>query len=136
MTTDMHRLTLVEEDSQRRRLSRRARSVIAHVLLISASILMLYPLLWLLAASLRPENEIFSSPSIIPSEISFDAFVRGWNGVRVSFSVFFMNSFVIAILAVVGNLITCSLAAYAFARLEFFGRKFWFAMMLMTLMLS
>jgi multiple sugar transport system permease protein len=64
-----------------------------------------------------------------------DAFVRGWNGVRVSFSVFFLNSFVIAILAVAGNLITCSLAAFAFARLEFAGRRFWFAMMLMTLML-
>src|SRR5690606_3881792 len=114
---------------------RRLRSVIAHGLLIGASILMLYPLLWLLAASVRPANEIFSSPSIIPSEISFDAFVRGWHGVRVSFSVFFLNSFVIAILAVAGNLITCSLAAYAFARLQFAGRKFWFAMMLMTLML-
>ena len=56
MTTDVHRLTVVEEDSQRRRLSRRARSVIAHVLLISASILMLYPLLWLLAA-FRPTRD-------------------------------------------------------------------------------
>jgi multiple sugar transport system permease protein len=135
MTTDVHRLTVVEEQSQGRIAWRRVRSVAAHVLLIGASILMLYPLLWLLAASVRPQQEIFSSPSIIPSEISFDAFVRGWNGVRVSFSVFFANSFVIAILAVVGNLITCSLAAYSFARLEFFGRKFWFALMLMTLML-
>ena len=135
MTTDVHRLTVVEDQSGNKRAWRRVRSVVAHVLLIAASILMLYPLLWMLAASVRPENEIFSSPSIIPSEISFDAFVRGMQGVRVHFSVFFINSFVIAILAVVGNLITCSLAAYAFARLEFFGRKFWFAMMLMTLML-
>jgi multiple sugar transport system permease protein len=135
MTTDVHRLTVVEDQSQSKIAWRRIRSVVAHVLLISASVLMLYPLLWMLAASVRPENEIFSSPSIFPSEISFDAFVRGWQGVRVSFSVFFMNSFVIAILAVAGNLITCSLAAYAFARLEFAGRKFWFAMMLMTLML-
>ncbi|MGV3490428.1 MAG: carbohydrate ABC transporter permease [Devosia sp.] len=96
---------------------------------------MLYPLLWMLAASVRPESEIFSSASIIPSSISFDAFVRGWEGVRISFSVFFFNSFVIAILAVIGNLMTCSLAAYAFARLQFAGRRFWFAMMLMTLML-
>jgi multiple sugar transport system permease protein len=135
MTTEVHRLTVVEDQSQSKLLWRRIRSVVAHVLLISASILMLYPLLWMLAAAVRPENEIFSSPSIIPSEISFDAFVRGWNGVRISFSVFFANSFVIAILAVAGNLITCSLAAYAFARLQFAGRNFWFAMMLMTLML-
>jgi multiple sugar transport system permease protein len=135
MTTDVHRLTLVEGRSQNSHVWKRVRSIVIHTLLIGASILMLYPLLWMLAASVRPQNEIFTSPSIIPSEISFDAFVRGWNGVRISFSVFFANSFVIAILAVTGNLITCSLAAYAFARLEFAGRKFWFAMMLMTLML-
>ena len=135
MTTDVHRLTVVTEERPNSIVWRRVRSVAAHTLLIGASILMLYPLLWMLAASVRPQDEIFTSPSIIPSEISFDAFVRGWQGVRVSFSVFFFNSFVIAILAVVGNLITCSLAAYSFARLQFAGRKFWFAMMLMTLML-
>src|SRR5690606_12221396 len=63
------------------------------------------------------------------------SFVRGWNGLRVSFGTFFLNSFAISILAVFGNLLTCSLAAYAFARLRFGGRTFWFAMMLMTLML-
>ena len=135
MTTEVQRLTVVEDQSQSKLMWRRVRSIGAHVLLIGASILMLYPLLWMLAASVRPQSEIFSSSSIIPSEISFDAFVRGWEGVRISFSVFFTNSFVIALLAVAGNLITCSLAAYAFARLEFAGRKFWFAMMLMTLML-
>jgi multiple sugar transport system permease protein len=135
MTTDLHRLTVVEEQSQGRIAWRRIRSLLAHVLLVGASILMLYPLLWMLAASVRPEAEIFSSPSIFPSEISFDSFLRGWEGVRISFSVFFANSFVIAILAVTGNLITCSLAAFAFARLKFAGRNFWFAMMLMTLML-
>jgi multiple sugar transport system permease protein len=135
MTSEVHRLTVVEEERPHAAGWRRIRSIIAHVLLIGASILMLYPLLWLLSASVRPENEIFSSASIFPSEISLDAFVRGWNGVRISFGVFFLNSFVIAILAVVGNLITCSLAAYAFARLNFGGRRFWFAMMLMTLML-
>jgi multiple sugar transport system permease protein len=135
MTTDVHQLTIVEEQSASRVLWRRIRSVVAHVLLIGASILMLYPLLWMLAASVRPESEIFSSTSLWPSEWNFDSYIRGWNGLRVGFDVFFINSFVIAILAVIGNLMTCSLAAYAFARLEFAGRKFWFAMMLMTLML-
>jgi len=115
--------------------SRRVRSIISHVLLIGASIVMLYPLLWMLSASVRPENEIFSSPGLWPSEWSLDSYFRGWNGLRVSFGAFFINSFVIAGLCVIGNLITCSLAAYAFARLKFGGRNFWFAMMLMTLML-
>ena len=135
MTTEVHRLTVVEGDDASRARRKRIWSIVAHVLLIGASILMLYPLLWMLAASVRPENEIFSSPSIIPSEISIEPYLRGWDGLRVSFGVFFVNSFMIAFLAVVGNLITCSLAAYAFARLKFGGRSFWFALMLMTLML-
>jgi len=110
-------------------------SVLSHAALLAASILMLYPLLWMLSASFRPETEIFTSASIWPSEWSIDAYFRGWNGLRVSFSVFFTNSFVIAFLAVAGNVLACSLAAYAFARLEFKGRRFWFALMLMTLML-
>lgn len=135
MTTDVHRLEVVVENNRGKRLGRRVRSLVAHVLLISASILMLYPLLWMLASSVRPENEIFTSASLWPSEWSLDAYVRGWNGLRVSFSTFFLNSFVIAFLAVAGNLMTCSLAAFAFARLQFGGRNFWFALMLMTLML-
>jgi ABC-type sugar transport system, permease component len=114
---------------------RKILSVLAHAGLIGMSILMLYPLLWMLAASFRPENEIFTSASIWPSEWSIDSYIRGWNGLRVSFSVFFTNSFIISILSVCGNVLACSLAAFAFARLEFRGRKFWFAMMLMTLML-
>lgn len=114
---------------------KRLTSVLSHAALLAASILMLYPLLWMLSASVRPETEIFTSASLWPSEWSLDAYVRGWNGLRVSFSVFFTNSFVIAFLAVIGNVMACSLAAYAFARLEFRGRRLWFALMLMTLML-
>jgi multiple sugar transport system permease protein len=114
---------------------KRLMSVISHGLLISASILMLYPLLWMLSASFRPENEIFTSASIWPSEWSIDSYFRGWNGLRTSFGVFFTNSFIISILSVMGNVFACSLAAYAFARLQFRGRNLWFALMLMTLML-
>ncbi|WP_244606588.1 carbohydrate ABC transporter permease [Arsenicitalea aurantiaca] len=96
---------------------------------------MLYPLIWMLAASVRPQTEIFQSGSIIPSAIDFSSYVRGWFGLRISFGTFFWNSFVIATLSIVGNLIACSLAAFAFARLDFAGRRFWFALMLGTLML-
>ena len=58
MTTDARPLEVV--DGSGGGVSRRLRSLRAHVLLIGASILMLYPLLWMLAASVRPENEIFS----------------------------------------------------------------------------
>ena len=136
MTTDVHRLTVVTgEEGVGQRVRRRIFGLATHVLLIATSIVMLYPLLWLLAASFRPENEIFGSASIWPSEWSIDSYIRGWNGLRVSFGVFFVNSFVISILSVIGNLIACSLAAFAFTRLRFRGRNLWFALMLGTLML-
>jgi len=114
---------------------KRALSIAAHIVLIGASIIMLYPLLWMLSGSVRPENEIFTAGSLWPSSFSIDAYFRGWNGLRVGFGTFFMNSLIVSSLSIIGNLITCSLAAFAFARLEFKGRKFWFAMMLGTLML-
>ncbi|GHA23880.1 ABC transporter permease [Devosia pacifica] len=133
MTTEAHNLTVVGTESSKSR--RRIISIVSHVILVGASILMLYPLLWMLASTFRPENEIFTSSSLWPSSFSIDSYIRGWNGLRVSFGTFFLNSFIISIVSVIGNVFACSLAAYAFARLEFRGRKFWFALMLMTLML-
>ncbi len=134
VTSAAPRLTVVTETSPAKLWRKRVLSVLAHVALIGASILMLYPLLWMLSASFRPENEIFSG-TLIPSVWSIDSYFRGWDGLRVSFGRFFMNSLVISVLSVTGNLIACSMAAFAFARLKFKGRGFWFAMMLMTLML-
>lgn len=103
--------------------------------LMAVSFVMLYPLLWMVSASFKPENEIFTTTSLIPETFTTDAYVRGWNGLSVSFGWMFFNSAVIAVLAVVGNLLSCSMAAYAFTRLQFKGRGFWFALMLGTMML-
>src|SRR3990170_5489780 len=90
-------------------------SLLRHALLCAASFVMLYPLLWMLASSLKPESEIFHSMSLWPSQIDLGSYVRGWFGLRYSFGTFFMNSAVIAVLAVIGNVLSCSLAAFAFA---------------------
>ena len=130
MTTEV-RAAMPPEDRKRHP----AASLVIHVLLVGASILMLYPLIWMLSASFRPDSEIFGSASLLPSEFTLDGYIRGWFGLGVPFGQFFWNSFVISVLSVVGNLAACSLAAFAFARLEFDGKKFWFALMLGTLML-
>ncbi len=127
MTTD----SIAQPKTSRRRLI----SIALHAVLIVTSLLMIYPLLWMLSASLRPENEIFSSPSIWPSAMSMDSYIRGWNAMRISFGQFAWNSLVIALFCVVGNLAACSVTAFVFARLKFPGRGFWFAIMLGTLML-
>lgn len=129
-------LTVVTGASTPARIWRkRLTSVVAHLLLIGASILMLYPLLWMLSASFRPENEIFAGGSLIPSSVSLHGYVSGWFGLSRSFDTFFLNSLTISLLCVLGNLAACSLTAFAFARLEFKGKTFWFALMLGTLML-
>ncbi len=108
---------------------------LAYAALLAMSFVMLYPLLWMISSSFKPENQIFSTGSLIPQDFTLDAYRRGWNGLSVSFGWMFLNSAVVSVLAVVGNLISCSMAAYAFTRLQFKGRKFWFALMLGTMML-
>ena len=78
---------------------------------------------------------IFSDPTGLPTALDLSSYVEGWTALRVSFTTFYLNSFLIAALAVVGNLMACSLTAYAFARLQFRFRRIWFALMLGTLML-
>ena len=137
MTTDVHRADRRRPAQTRRRIAwRRVRSVVAHVAAdrrldpdaLSAAVDARRP---------RSGRRTRSSPasSLIPSAVSLDGYFRGWNGLRVSFGTFFLNSFIISMLCVAGNLAACSLAAFAFARLEFKGRNFWFALMLGTLML-
>jgi multiple sugar transport system permease protein len=111
------------------------RSLAYHAVLCIASLAMLYPLLWMLASSFKPEDEIFGNASLWPTSFSLESYWRGWSGLQVSFGRFFLNSLIISVLSVIGNVLSCSLAAYAVARLRFRGRGFWFALMLGTLML-
>ena len=115
--------------------NRGGRTLLYHVVLCLASIAMLYPLLWMLASSFKPDSDIFGDASLWPRHFSLAAYWRGWSGLQVTFGQFFLNSLVVSLCSVVGNVMSCSLAAYAFARLKFRGQKFWFALMLGTLML-
>lgn len=111
-------------------------AVCRHVFLIIVLFAMLYPILWMLAASFRPNNEIFTSIGLFSKNYTLSNYTEGWTGGgSLSFSRYFINSFVIAILSVIGNLLACSLAAYAFARLEFPLKKVCFALLLGTLLL-
>lgn len=109
--------------------------ILKHLFLISVSVVMLYPLLWLLASSLKPENDIFGSLTLWPTEFQWHNYIDGWYGLPESFTTFYINSAIVTFFSVIGNLISCSFAAYAFARLQFTGRTFLFALMMMTLMI-
>lgn len=119
---------------QKARRAKRA-AILKHVFLIATSFIMVYPLIWMFASSLKPDNQIFGNLGLWPSEFQWQNYWQGWNALPVSFTTFFWNSTVVTVLSVIGNVISCSFAAYAFARLEFTGKNIWFALMMMTLMI-
>jgi multiple sugar transport system permease protein len=112
------------------------RHTATHIVIIVIGLIMLYPVVWMIISSFKPNNMIFSDPGLIPKEVTLENYVSGWKGYAgTTFGKFFLNSFLLCIGAVVGNLASCTLAAYAFGRLKFAGRNFWFALMMITLML-
>ena len=114
--------------------SRRSR-FIRHVLLCAVGVVMAYPLLWMISSSVKPSRTVFTNLSLWPAAWDFSNYASGWTALREPFGVYLMNSFIIVTLSIVGNLFSCSLAAYGFARLKFTGRKLFFALMLGTMML-
>ncbi len=103
--------------------------------MIVASVVMIYPLLWLVVSSLRPSEEIFRNPSIWPLSFDISNYVNGWTALQSPFGTYLVNSAIVTIGCVIGNLFSCALAAYAFARMEFFAKRLMFAIMLVTIMI-
>lgn len=122
--------------AEARRGRRAATLGVRHVALVALLVVMLYPLLWMLGASFEPSAEIFVNAGLLPRTWTFANYQHGWFPLQgLSFTRLFANSLIIAGLAVVGNVCSCTLAAYAFARLQFRFRSFLFALMLLTIML-
>ncbi|MDP9316612.1 MAG: carbohydrate ABC transporter permease [Chloroflexota bacterium] len=98
---------------------------------------MIYPLIWLIGSSFKPRDEVFRrATALIPENPTLANYVDGWAGFGgITFTTFFINSFIIAGLGTLAAVMTSALVAYGFARLRFVGKNFWFTCMLLTLML-
>ena len=110
-------------------------SIVRHALLIALAALMLYPVIWMVVSSLRPNDEIFREPGIVFDSFEISNYTDGWTALQYPFNVYLWNSAVIVVGCIAGNLISCSMAAYAFARLEFTAKRLWFGIMLLSIML-
>jgi multiple sugar transport system permease protein len=127
---------LLRAERRRRSNLRRIKGLAMHALLIALLGIMLYPVIWMVFSAFRPEAEIFGDMGFIPTNWTLDNFIRGWQLYgNLTFTQFYINSFIICAFAIVGNLLACSMAAYAFARLEFRGKWILFGIMLGTMML-
>lgn len=122
----------------RPRLSSKARSRIAalifYILLVLGGIVCVFPFLWMLSTSLKTAPQVFVYPiKWIPEPIVWRNYIDAWQA--ANFSRFYFNSAYISALSIIGAVISCSLAAYGFARLSFPGRDILFVLVLATMML-
>ena len=107
-----------------------------HVFVAIAALIIIYPVLWMVGTSFKPAAEVVSSVRPWPLHPTLGNYPAGWNGnPGVTFGKFFLNSIIVSTGAVIGNLLACSLAAYAFSRLNFRLRKLFFALMVGTILL-
>jgi multiple sugar transport system permease protein len=104
-----------------------------HLLLIPLSFLLVVPLLWMLITSLQTTGEANRfPPTLIPASPRLQNYPDAW--ATAPFGHFFLNSTLVTLTVLVSNLVVCSLAGYAFARIRFLGRGILFATLMATLM--
>jgi len=113
---------------------RRLHEIALHAFLVLLCLAMLYPLLWMVRGSVLPEDQIFSG-DMVPRELVPSNYPEGWSANPPGFGRFLLNSALVSAGAVIGNLVACTLAAYAFARVDFPLKRLWFALMLVTVMI-
>jgi ABC-type glycerol-3-phosphate transport system permease component len=114
---------------------RGAHAALVYALAVPGAILFTIPLLWMLSTALKEPKQIFLfPPKWIPDPLLWGNFVAGWNDF-LPFNTFLANSLIITVSNIVGNLISCSLAAFAFARLRARGKNLLFLLVLGTMLL-
>lgn len=107
-----------------------------YLILISVGTVMVYPLIWMVGASFKTNPEIFSSIGFIPKNPTLDGYIRGFKGYEGMTLFYFMgNTYKFVIPKVIVTVISAVITAYGFARFNFLGKKFSFAILLSTLFL-
>lgn len=112
---------------------RRGLSVLLYLVLIVLACTMLFPFFWTLSASLKSDDAVLATPpQLLPDALHWDNYLAV--GQTIDIARLLTNSLIVAIATTLLQLITCSMAAYAFARMQFQGRSVLFLVYLATLM--
>ena len=107
-----------------------------YLMLFLVSILMLYPLLWLIGASFKTNEQIFSEIWFWPKQFDFSSYVAGWKtSTEFTFATYFLNSFTIIVPRIIVTIISATLVGYGFARFNFWGKKLLFGILVSSFML-
>jgi multiple sugar transport system permease protein len=113
---------------------KRIRTILSHAALVFLSGIFIIPFAWLVSTSFKPEPQIFRFPPVwIPQPIIVDHYIQGVN--FLPFGLYLINTLLIAIPSVIGALLSCSLVAYGFSRIDWKGRDVLFIVLVSTLMI-
>jgi len=118
---------------QIRQLKKTGKSLGAFLLNVPLLAIILVPLLYTLSISIMPASDIYKS-HLIPSSIHLSNYVKAFTNPSYPFMQFIFNSIIVSVSVMLGQMITCSMAAFAFAFLQFRGKKLLFVMILATMM--
>ena len=111
--------------------------VIRYTVLIAVGIFMIYPLLWMVGATFKPNNEIFSGLNILPKKATFEGYLNAMKNYGGDINIWkaMLNTYSYVIPAVIFTIVSSTLTAYGFGRFKFFGRSVLFAILMSTLFL-
>jgi multiple sugar transport system permease protein len=119
----------------RKRLVNGAQNGVWLLVVCALAFAVMLPFIWMIVTSLKSPTEVFAyPPTWIPKEFQWSNYVEMWN--KAPFGRYFMNSAIVAICVTIGQLTSCVLAAFAFARMEFKGKNVMFMIFLSTTMIS
>ncbi len=119
---------------QRQSVRHSIHTIFVYGLIVPGAVMFMLPFLWMVSTALKPPDQIFIfPPKWIPEPLRWQNFSEGWTA-YLPFSIFLRNTLIITIGNVLGNLFSCSLAAYGFARLRARGSTLLFLMVLGTMM--
>ncbi len=111
----------------------RRRRIITYLLLVIAVVATLMPFIWMLLGSLKTDGEILRDPSgFLPKDPTLNNYATWFTD--LSISTYFLNSLIVAVFTVLGNLLFCSMIGYALAKMEFAGKRVLFLLVMITLM--
>jgi multiple sugar transport system permease protein len=111
-----------------------AKNVMLHLVIYALAIVVIAPFLWMILTSFKDMSEIYVyPPKWLPEKFNFDNYVNAFTA--APFGRYYLNSLIVALAVTLGQLITCSMAAFAFARLRFKGRDILFYIFLGTMMI-
>lgn len=115
-------------------MSKTTKKIIIYIILVAIAIIMLFPFFWMITGSVKSYNEITANPLvIIPTQWKFSNYSEAL--ALAPFDIFFKNTMIVSFSNSAITLVTTILAAFAFARLEFKGKRILFMILLATLMI-